>query len=139
MAATTYTDALATALCDQLAEGASLRSICAAEGMPNKTTVLRWLRLHEDFRAQYVQAREDQAEVYLDEIIEIADDTSRDTEYGESGPKANSEWIARSRLRVDARKWAMSKLAPKKYGERLDLTSGDKPLLAPTIQIIAPS
>lgn len=79
-----------------------------------------------DFRQQYVRAREDQAELMLDEIIEIADDTSADTITKEDGDGnsyevANTEWINRSRVRIDARKWAMSKLAPKKYGDKLEL------------------
>ena len=139
MAATTYTDELATTLCERIALGESVRRICADEGMPCQSSVYKWLEEHEAFAEQYTRARARQAEFMLDEIIEIADDTTQDTEYGDAGPKPNSEWIARSRLKVDARKWAMSKLAPKKYGEKLDLTSGDKPLLAPTIQIIAPS
>lgn len=107
--------------------------------MPSQSSVYKWLEDNDAFAEQYTRARTRQAEFMLDEIIEIADDTTLDTEYGDSGPKANSEWISRSKLRVDARKWAMSKLAPKKYGDKLDVTSGDKPLLAPTIQIIAPS
>jgi hypothetical protein len=61
----------------------------------------------------------------LDEILEIADDTSQDTTITDFGPKPDTEWISRSKLRVDARKWAMSKLAPKKYGDAksIDLTS----------------
>ena len=137
---TVYSDKLAELICDRLAEGESLRAICRDEAMPSTTTVKRWLRKDEEFRAQYVRAREDQAEHYLDEIIEIADDDSQDTSYGDSGPKANTEWISRSKLRVDTRKWAMSKLAPKKYGDKMALTDGEgKPLPAPIIQIIAPS
>jgi hypothetical protein len=80
---------------------------------------------NKTFRDQYTRAREEQAETLLDEIVEIADDSRHDTipkvgrdgeEYGE---QPNSEWIARSRLRVDARKWVVSKLAPKKYGEKI--------------------
>lgn len=85
--------------------------------------VMRWLREHGSFRDQYAIAREDMLEYWSDEIIEIADDGSND--YIESTGKdgsteevLNSEHITRSRLRVDTRKWLMSKLAPKKYGDR---------------------
>lgn len=88
--------------------------------MPDQTTVYRWLRDIESFRQHYVRAREDQAELYLDQIIEISDDGSNDTyEDDEGNRKTDWDVIARSKLRVDARKWAMSKLAPKKYGERI--------------------
>jgi hypothetical protein len=88
--------------------------------MPDQSTVFRWLRDVDGFHKQYARAREDQAELYLDQIIEISDDGSNDTYTDDDGNK-KTDWdvIARSKLRVDARKWAMSKLAPKKYGERV--------------------
>lgn len=98
-----YTPEVASAICDKIAEGESLRAICAADDMPDRTTVRRWLSQNEDFRLQYAHAREEQADFYADEIVDIADE-------------AEDAQIAR--LRVDARKWKASKLAPKKYGDR---------------------
>jgi hypothetical protein len=123
MAHSTYTLQLGAEICQRIALGESLRSICRDDAMPDQTTVYRWLRDDEDFRQRYTRAREDQAEFYLDEIIAISDDTTHDTKHTDSGEQPNSEWISRSRLRVDARKWAMSKLAPKKYGDKLDVTT----------------
>lgn len=134
-----YTTELAEVICDRIAEGESLRSICKGDDMPDKTTVLRWLRRHEEFRTQYAQAREDQAELLLDEILEIADDATNDfmtiTKGDASYEVENKEWTSRSKLRVDARKWAMSKLAPKKYGDKLDVTSGGEKV-APQFYIL---
>lgn len=115
------------AICARLAEGESLRSICRDEGMPSKITVLRWLDADESFRAQYAQAREQGFDAMADQLLEIADDATRDTVDTEQGPRMDAEWVARSRLRVDARKWLLSKLAPKKYGERaqVDVTNSD--------------
>lgn len=77
--------------------------------------------MDEEFSKQYARAREAQADTLADEILEIADDTSRDTIATEkNGEQPNSEWITRSRLRVDARKWLASKMAPKKYGDRIE-------------------
>jgi hypothetical protein len=123
----TFTQEIGDLICERLADGESLRAICQGDDMPNRATVFRWLADEENktFRDQYTRAREEQAETLLDEIVEIADDSRQDTipkvgrdgeEYGE---QPNSEWIARSRLRVDARKWVVSKLAPKKYGEKI--------------------
>lgn len=121
-----YSKELAEDICEQLAEGRSLRAICAQEGMPGKSTVMRWIEDIAEFRDQYARARERQAEHYLDEIIAIADDAAQDLAEVEGREVVNHEVIQRSRLRVDTRKWAMSKLAPKKYGDRLDLNhSGD--------------
>lgn len=123
---TDYTPELAAVICGRLAEGESLRSICADEGMPGKSTVFRWLASEDrkEFRDQYARAREVQAEVLADEIIEIADESEGDfigktLESGETIEVVNHENIARSRLRVDARKWFASKVAPKRYGDRV--------------------
>jgi hypothetical protein len=62
-------------------------------------------------------------EVMSQEIIDIADESANDTQFDDVGnPRQNSEWINRSRLRVDTRKWLMSKLAPKKYGEKQEIS-----------------
>lgn len=116
-----YTQEIATLICERIVEGESLRSICRDEAMPPIRTVFQWLAKHEEFSHQYARAREAQADTYADEITEIADDGSRDYVQTENGPVIDHDHIARSRLRVDARKWIASKLKPKKYGDKLDL------------------
>lgn len=119
-----YTPEIASLICERLALGESLREICDSGGMPNKTTVLRWLQRHDEFRTQYAHARELQAEHWADEIVEIADNGSNDWmerqgRDGSSVEVVNSDHINRSRLRVDTRKWLMARMAPKKYGDRV--------------------
>jgi hypothetical protein len=97
-------------ICDGIADGQSLRSICAAEAMPNKSTVFRWLAADEAFRDQYARAREAQADALFDDILDIADDGTNDymTKTNADGSEYeafNAEHIQRSKLRVDARKW----------------------------------
>jgi hypothetical protein len=107
-----YTPAIADEICTRLANGESLRAICASDRddfIPHIGTVLRWVGQHEDFREQYARAREIQAETMADEIIGIADDADIDAGAG----------VAKARLQVDARKWVASKLLPKKYGDKL--------------------
>ena len=120
-----YTDEIATTICERLASGESLRTIALDEAMPDERTIYRWLEKNEGFRQQYARAREMQAEAMLEEIIEIADDGRNDwmerRGSEDAGWVANGEHIQRSRLRVDARKWAMSKLAPKKYGDKVEV------------------
>lgn len=124
-------------ICRRISIGESLISICKSEGMPDKSAVLDWLFKEPDFVAQYARAREAQAEHYLDEIIEISDDSVLDTEMGEDGiERTNHEVVARARLRVDTRKWAMSKLAPKKYGDRIENRLADADGNALTVQVI---
>jgi hypothetical protein len=131
MAKSTYTTAIATSICEKLIEGMSLRQICELPGMPNKATVLRWLADEKRaiFRDQYARAREMQAEAMADEILEISDDGRNDwmeiqgKEGDTVGWRVNGEAVQRSKLRVDSRKWLMSKMLPKKYGETKDAGS----------------
>jgi len=119
-----FTQKVADAICEGIAEGRSLRDICDEPGMPNKATVFRWLAddTFSLFRDQYTRAREAQADVLFDEILQIADDGTRDTYTDKDGnERTDQDVIARSRLRVDARKWMAGKLRPKVYGDKLEL------------------
>ncbi|WP_338469060.1 terminase small subunit protein [Sphingomonas sp. gentR] len=122
-------------ICELLAEGQSLRAICAAEDMPSQSAVFRWLadENRATFRQQYARAREAQADALFDEMLDIADDGSNDwmerrRQDGSTDEVLNSEHVQRSKLRIDARKWMASKLNPKVYGDKLDVTSGNEPL-----------
>ena len=117
----TYSEAMADAICERLAMGESLRSICRDESMPAMSTVFKWLTQQEAFVEQYAHAREEQAEALADEIVAIADEAEVVTKHeGEEVRLAlDATGVARNRLRVDARKWAASKLKPKKYGDRV--------------------
>ena len=131
---TVYSDTLAATICTRLAEGESLRKICADDDLPGISTVMGWLfdGKHDELSEQYVRARQAQAELRADEIIDIADDSSGDTTIDENGRETvNHENIARSRLRVDGRKWVASKLLPKVYGDKLQHTGdGGGPIKA---------
>jgi hypothetical protein len=117
----TYTRDTADAICARLAAGESLRAICATKGMPPRSTVRGWAVDDVDgFAARYARARELGFEEIAEQTIEIADDITRDTIEGPDGRRLpDSEWISRSRLRVDARKWLLSKMLPKVYGDRV--------------------
>jgi hypothetical protein len=116
---------MAAEICTRIGSGKSLRTICRADDMPGARTVYQWLAAHKDFAQQYARAREQQADALAEEILEIADDGTNDTQVTEDGAVlVNHDHIARSRLRVDARKWLASKMAPKKYGDKLEL-AGD--------------
>lgn len=133
-----YTPELADAICAEIVQGYSLRTICKAETMPSCTTVFNWLRKHPDFVEQYEKAKAEQADALAEELLDIADDGSNDWmektgKDGESvGWSLNGEHVQRSRLRIDTRKWIASKLKPKKYGDKVDVDLGnkdDKPLV----------
>lgn len=119
-----YTQEIADQICARLANGESLRTVCKPDDMPDKATVFRWIRSQPGFCDQYAKAKHESSDALVEEMLDIADDVSRDTVETDGGPRQNGEWIARSRLRVDTRKWIASKLKPKKYGEKLEL-AGD--------------
>jgi len=106
-----FTPEIANDICEALADGKSLREICAEDDKPDRSTVRRWLSQNEEFRAQYAHAREQQADAYADKILTEAFDAT-DASIG--------------RLRMDALKWTASKLAPKKYGDKLAHVGGDE-------------
>ena len=124
-----YTKKLANEICEQLSKGRSLNKILKQDGMPSSTTVMKWLwresKHKEEFVKQYTRARQEQAEHWADETIDIADEKEGDYYTNEKGKKlVDHENINRSRLRVDTRKWFASKLLPKKYGDKMTL-AGD--------------
>jgi hypothetical protein len=115
-----YTPELAAYICAQIAEGKSVRTICLPDDMPHMTTIFEWIANRPEFSKQYAYARDMQADKMAEETIQIADDGLNDTYLDDDGNKrTDHDVIARSRLRVDARKWYASKLAPKKYGDRI--------------------
>jgi len=115
-------------ICERIAEGESLRSICADEDMPSTTAVKKWL-IKDDggaLVAQYTRAREMQADTLFEDILDISDNARNDwmerEGEGSAGYALNGEHIQRSRLRVDARKWMAGKLRPKVYGDKVDVS-----------------
>jgi hypothetical protein len=88
--------------------------------MPGKSTIFRWLQENPAFRDQYARAKEVMVEIMAEETFEIADDKSGDHYTDEFGAtRTDNGVIQRARLQVDTRKWFVSKLLPKKYGDKL--------------------
>src|SRR3990172_11034129 len=130
---TLYTDKLADEICAEvIKQPFSIHRICTEnEAFPDSATVYRWLAKHEYFRDSYAWAKEGQSDLLRDEIIDISDDTANDTltitnKKGESYDVENREWVNRSKIRTDNRRWLCERLSPTKYGTRVDLTSGGK-------------
>ena len=129
-----YTKEIGHGICTQLAEGKSLRTIIKGMSGVSMSMVMRWLNdeRFREFREQYARAREMQAEVMADEIMDISDEDPMEELTTKAGKivKRDSAGVNRNRLRVDARKWIASKLLPKKYGDRLDIDLGVDSLAA---------
>jgi hypothetical protein len=112
MADTIYTEELAEQILDRLAAGESMVQICKDEDMPGLRTVMRWAKENEAFGIGYAHAREAQAEVMDDKILNAAD-------------AANAVNAVAQRVKVEAYKWRAAKLAPKRYGDATTLKHAD--------------
>ena len=106
-----YTDELADAICQRVAAGESMRTICADDGMPSRQTVLNWLEAHPAFLAKHARAREAQADVMDERIMDAAEACTPET-------------APADRVKIDAFKWRAARLNPKRYGDRTTL-AGD--------------
>jgi hypothetical protein len=119
-----FDQAKADAICARLVKGESLRKASAAEGVC-ASSVLEWTEKNPAFGEQYAQARARGYQLLADEIIEISDDSEGDVIDTENGPRTDTERVARAKLRVDSRKWMLSKMLPKVYGEKIAHTGAD--------------
>lgn len=105
-------------------DGKSLRYALSKIPLSTKT-FYEWLEKDEEKVKLYARATEERAEAILDEMIDIVDNNTNDVNVLEDGKEVvNNDVIQRSRLRYDARKWLVSKLNPKKYGDKIDMTTG---------------
>ena len=111
MTQTNYTRELADSICARMSEGESLRSICRSPGLPSEGTVRGWaVRDVDGFGERYRAARSLLVEYWADQILDIADEPDLD-------PRDRQ-------IRVHTRQWLMSKLSPRRFGNKLEL-SGD--------------
>ena len=89
--------------------------------MPAVRTVSDWKANHENFAADFARAREEGFDAIAEDCLKIADNTENDDKHTESGVVPNSEWITRSRLRVETRLKLLAKWSPKRYGDKLEV------------------
>jgi hypothetical protein len=119
-----YTKEQGDAICSQLAGGISLKRVCEQKGMPSRQTVYTWLRTYPEFLDNYTRAKDDGADAYADDIADIAERVISPNKKLRLDPNA-------ARVAIEGKKWAASKLKPKKYGDKLDVTTDGKELPAP--------
>ena len=92
-----------------------------AQGL-HRMTFYRALDADRALCDRYTRAKDASLEAMADETLEIADTVAGDTFEGDDGiVRIAPDVVARARLRVDTRKWLLSKLAPKKYGDKVDV------------------
>lgn len=133
----TFSTKVAADIVTRLAKGEPLTVICRDDGMPSDDTVRNWADADPAFARDIARAREAGFDAIALECLAIADETSLDDKWGgENGETrmANSEWITRSRLRVETRLKLLSKWDPKRYGEKIqqEHTAPEGPLMIVT-------
>lgn len=122
---TLYNDELSYTICERIVEGDSLRSICKEDDMPAISTVFMWLDTKPEFLDRYTRAKDNQADTNTEDIQHLA----KRVIAGEVEPQA-------ARVAIDAYKWTASKLKPKKYGDKIDMTSGGEKIAPVLVRFI---
>ena len=106
----TYSPELGAKIFERIIERGTVRRACADPDMPAEHTLYVWAARDPEFRQLFAHARELAVERWAEEILEISDDPHLDP--------------LDKRVRIDARRWVMGKLAPRRYGDRVQI-AGD--------------
>lgn len=120
------TPELAEKICNAIATtSASLKQICRDNAeFPNPSTIFQWIAYDKVFSNLYLEAKQRQVLVHMEETYEIAEDSSRDEMVGEHGEsRFNGEFVARSKLRIELRKWQAARLMPRLFGDKAEVTN----------------
>ena len=122
---TSYTPQMAQRICKAVAAstGGLRATLDSDPELPAFGCVQEWLYSHADFASGYAHAKIQQLQAMAEDIVDLSNDESLEP---------NDK-----RIRIDTRKWLLSKLIPKTYGDKLDLTSGGEAMAAPSHQIDA--
>lgn len=115
---TDYSPEYVSDLLARVSCGEALHKICAEDGYPAKTTVFRWMYLHPEFRDKYHEAKAAAESAIAEEIFEILDEVPPAMASGAT----DSGYVTWAKNRADARKWYLSKIAPRRYGDRIEQT-----------------
>jgi hypothetical protein len=121
-----YTPDIANEVLDELMSGRPLADICAEPDMPSATSVRQWLRDNrEGFTARYWEAREIGYHMIGDQALKIVDDRNNDwivwrREDGTMARMLDPQRVNRALGRVSTRRWLLSKMLPKTFGDRPD-------------------
>ena len=107
-------EAMIETLLEQIEQGKSMREVCRQDGMVDHTTVIRWMRDDAALATRYARARTAQADVLFDRMEEVEERVAA----GEMESHA-------ARVVLDSMRWRAAKLAPKVYGERIDVEVTD--------------
>ncbi len=126
-----FTKELGDKVCQSIANGWSMRTTCNEEDMPSMFTVFRWLREEESFQKQYARACEERTEAHNEQLLDYGEEALELAQ--NCDPKAANAVVSAVKLKADNLKWVMSKMKPKKYGDKVDVTSAGEAIKGNTI------
>jgi len=113
----TYSEEMAETICAHIAAGAAVRDLKAFRELPSGSTIYAWIGERPEFRRRYEAACRQRAELLAEEILDIADDRTGDYLEDKDGNLVPDRLnLHRARVMIDARKWRVAALAPKRYG-----------------------
>lgn len=132
---TKYTEKLANDICELIGTGKSLRSIARQDDMPAMSTIFAWLRDIKEFTEQYEKACKDRAEAQYEDLTEINEEA---IQYAKTNDFNVQAVMTAYKMKSDNMKWSMSKMIPKKYGDKLDMdhTTNGKDLPIPLLHVL---
>ena len=115
---------------DEIIDGRAIRNILKDKGMPRALSFFQWLKSRPDWQEQYSYACELRQELLFEKMMEIAEnpETGEEITLDHNGTKiVQKDMIQHRNLKVNTLKWQLAKLNPKKYGDKVDLTTdGEK-------------
>lgn len=105
--------------------------------MPAWRTVYAWKAADKEFDARIACAREAGFDAIASDCLDIADDRSRDTLLTEHGERPDTEWISRSKLRIETRLKLLAKWDPKRYGDKVQTELSGSVQTVSRIELVA--
>lgn len=133
-----YSDELADTVCELIANGTSFKELDKIDGIPDSSTIIRWAFRNEGgtFSEKYNEAQKTRIYRLAHETLNIADDSQGDQTCDDYGNvKQDHEYVNRSKLRIDTRKWLASKLLHNIFGEKLEVVGKGDTAIVPTVNI----
>ena len=134
---TLYNKELAERICDRIAaNGISLAKICAMyDDMPTPETVYQWIHKYPDFSEMYMIAKQRQCIALTDEILCIADNSDGDTKEDRFGNVVcDAEYVARSKIRIETRKWLAARFMPRLFGDKMHVVNDGQEIAADALK-----
>jgi hypothetical protein len=129
-----YSEHVALRICEQLADGKTLKQICRAKGSPARSTVYAWLAEHPEFNTMFQTARNEHIDNEFDRLDDLVNQKPPTDAYG----RVDQGWVANQKVKVAALQWKLSKLRPREFSDRMELTGAEGAPLMPPAEELSP-